>query len=152
MLEKNFIKLLCEEQIQSTDLALSVEKMSSELQSMIEKVTKMKTDTLSTLVKKIKYNNEIEKAEGFESSIGERLDQAITALTEVKGSLDNDIVALFNGQTPGSTDEMGGDAESDIDDIADMDFDEEDDDFGLGDMESEDDLESSMKELGRRLK
>lgn len=151
MLEKNFIKLLCEEQIQSTDLALSVEKMSSELQSMIEKVTKMKTDTLSTLVKKIKYNNEIEKAEGFESSIGERLDQAITALTEVKGSLDNDIVALFNGQTPGS-DEMGGDVESDIDDIADMDFDEEDDDFGFGDMESEDDLDSSMKELGRRLK
>lgn len=158
MLGKDFIKNLCEEQIQSTDLALSVEKMSGEIQSMVQKVTDMKTKDLSMLVKKIKFDNDINKAEGFEQSIGEKLDQAITALSDVKSSLDNDTVKLFNGEEPGSGDDMSVPADDELSDI--------DQDFGIdeeepseeGDEEEldlsglDDELDQLDTEIGREKK
>lgn len=158
MLGKDFIKNLCEEQIQSTDLALSVEKMSGEIQSMVQKVTDMKTKDLSMLVKKIKFDNDINKAEGFEQSIGEKLDQAITALSDVKSSLDNDTVKLFNGEEPGSGDDMSAPADDELSDI--------DQDFGIdeeepseeGDEEEldlsglDDELDQLDAEIGREKK
>lgn len=162
MLGKDFIKNLCEEQIQSTDLALSVEKMSGEIQSMVQKVTDMKTKDLSMLVKKIKFDNDISKAEGFEQSIGEKLDQAITALSDVKSSLDNDTVKLFNGEEPGSGDDMGTPAGDELSDI-DQDFggedlgseeeptdDDAEGDLDLGDLDAE--LDQLDAEMGREKK
>ena len=143
MLGKDFIKNLCEEQIQSTDLALSVEKMSGEIQSMVQKVTDMKTKDLSMLVKKIKFDNDIAKAEGFEQSIGEKLDQAINALSDVKSSLDNDTVKLFNGEDPST-----GDVEPAEDELTDLDK-----EFGVDEEESEEsedeeDLDLDLDQLG----
>lgn len=158
MLGKDFIKNLCEEQIQSTDLALSVEKMSGEIQSMVQKVTDMKTKDLSMLVKKIKFDNDINKAEGFEQSIGEKLDQAITALSDVKSSLDNDTVRLFNGEDPGSDDMSApaGDELSDIDqdfggeDFGDEEESDEDTDLDFSGLDAE--LDQLDAEIGREEK
>lgn len=157
-MKKNFIKMLCEAEIQSTELALAVENISDQLQAMVEKITNLKTKDLSTLVKKIKYDNDIEKAQSFEESIGGKLDQLIQTITDIKGELDNDVVKLFNDETP---DAMGGEASTDELTDIDTDFGDEDmgeepsedmgDDAGLDDLDGED-FDFDFDEIGREEK
>lgn len=120
----NFIKVLCENEIKSTEMALATENIGNELQSMVEKLTNIKTKDLAELVKKIKFDNDIEAGESFNQSMSEKLDQAIQTLTDIKGSIDNEVVSLFNGEGV-----SGG--ESDMGDQS-MDFEDSDiaDDFG----------------------
>ena len=65
-MKTNFIKQLTEAAISTTDLAVKVEGMSEAIQSMIEKITNIKTKDLAVLVKKIKYDNDIQKADEFQ--------------------------------------------------------------------------------------
>lgn len=94
---KNFIQKLYESEIQNTELALATESFSDEIQSIIEKVTNLKTKELADLVKKIKYDGNIEKADAFNNELGQKLDTLIQTATEVKSEIDNNVVQLFQG-------------------------------------------------------
>lgn len=115
-MRKNFIKELTEAAISTTDLALNVEGMSEAIQSMIEKITNIKTKDLAVLVKKIKYDNDIAKADEFNQNIGGKLDQLIQSMTEIKGEIDNVTVSMLNGEDVmgGEEDESMGDFEADF--------------------------------------
>jgi len=117
-MRKNFIKELTEAAISTTDLALNVEGMSEAIQSMIEKITNIKTKDLAVLVKKIKYDNDIAKADEFNQNIGGKLDQLIQSMTEIKGEIDNVTVSMLNGEDDMGSSEGGeedlGDFESDF--------------------------------------
>jgi hypothetical protein len=93
----NFIQKLYESEIQNTELALATESFSDEIQNIIEKVTNLKTKELADLVKKIKYDGDIEKADQFNSELGQKLDTLIQTATEVKNEIDNNVVQLFQG-------------------------------------------------------
>lgn len=107
-MRKHFITKLTEAAISTTDLALNVESMSEQIQSMIEKITNIKTKDLAVLVKKIKYDNEIQMADDFNQNIGGKLDQLIQSMTEIKGEIDNVTVGMLNGD-----DNLGGSSEGD---------------------------------------
>ena len=95
----NFIQKLYESEIQNTELALATESFSDEIQNIIEKVTNLKTKELADLVKKIKYDGDIEKADQFNSELGQKLDTLIQTATEVKNEIDNNVVQLFQGDS-----------------------------------------------------
>ena len=109
---KNFIQKLYESEIQNTELALATESFSDEIQSIIEKVTNLKTKELADLVKKIKYDGNIEKADTFNNELGQKLDTLIQTATEVKSEIDNNVVQLFQGND--LQDSESGDMESDL--------------------------------------
>lgn len=146
-MKANFIKHLCESEIKSTELALAVESISDELQNMNEKISNIKTKDLANLVKKIKYDGDIEKADAFNDSISQKLDALINSITDIKGEIDNEVVKLFNGEDldDGSSDDMG-DFEDDFG--GDEDFDEfdpnADEDLDLNDID--------IEEIGREEK
>lgn len=149
-MKANFIKHLCENEIKTTELALSVEKISSDFQSMIEKLTNIKTKDVAELTKKIKFDGDIDGGEKFNQSIGVKLDQAITTLTLVKSEIDNEVVNISQGKSFGQgdstdVDELGKDLDdSDLaNDFSDDDFEEfnpdEDEDLSLDDLDELDD-------------
>ena len=159
-MKANFIKNLTEAAISTTDLALNVEGMSEQIQSMIEKITNIKTKDLAVLVKKIKYDNDIQKADEFQQNIGGKLDQLIQSMTEIKGEIDNVTVGMLNGDdsmgAEGSSDEGMGDFEEDF---GEFNAEEGSDDLGLGgeevpeeDGDSLDDLASDLDSLSREEK
>ena len=45
----DFIKVLCENEIKSTEMALATESISNEIQSMVEKLSNIKTKDLADL-------------------------------------------------------------------------------------------------------
>ena len=110
-MNKNFITQLCEDAMASTEVALNVDNISTEIQSMIKKITTIKTDTLANLVKKIKYDGNIDQANQFEQNIGQKLDQLLQSMTDIKGEIDNISVGLLNGS---DTLDQGSE-ESDVD-------------------------------------
>ena len=137
-MKSNFIKHLCESEIKSTELALAVESISDELQNMIEKISNIKTKDLANLVKKIKYDGDIEKADAFNDSISQKLDTIINSITDIKGEIDNEVVKLFNGENLDDSSDDMGDFEDDFggEDFEDFDSNAEDD-IDLGDIEIE---------------
>lgn len=148
----NFIQKLYESEIQNTELALATESFSDEIQAIIEKVTNLKTKELADLVKKIKYDGDIEKADQFNSELGQKLDTLIQTATEVKNEIDNNVVQLFQGddlQGAEDVEQNGlgdlqddlGQGEEDFDEFnADEDMGDEDislDDLDFGEVERE---------------
>lgn len=156
-MRNNFIKQLTEAAISTTDLALNVEGMSEAIQSMIEKITNIKTKDLALLVKKIKYDNNIQQADEFQQNIGGKLDQLIQSMTEIKGEIDNVTVGMLNGE-----DTFGNEGEQEGGEMGDFeeDFGEFNPDEEMGDEEptdeeggeSLDDLTSSLDSLSREAK
>ena len=138
----NFIKMLCENEIKSTEMALATENIGNELQSMVEKLTNIKTKDLAELVKKIKFDNDIEAGESFNQSMSEKLDQAIQTLTDIKGSIDNEVVSLFNGEgvSDGSGEDLDADSDFEDSDMASDFGDEEVPEFNPDEESSEEDL------------
>lgn len=148
----NFIKMLCENEIKSTEMALATENIGNELQSMVEKLTNIKTKDLAELVKKIKFDNDIEAGESFNQSMSEKLDQAIQTLTEIKGSIDNEVVSLFNGEGVSGGEDMSDGMDFEDSDMAnDFGGDEEVPEFNPDEEKSDeesDDLDLSDIDLG----
>lgn len=142
-MKANFIQKLYESEIQNTELALATEAFSDEIQSIIEKVTNLKTKELADLVKKIKYDGNIEKADSFNNELGQKLDTLIQTATEVKNEIDNNVVQLFQGKdlqdSTGESDTDLGSFEDDFgaDDIDEFSADEEqgDEDLDLSDID-----------------
>ena len=148
----NFIQKLYESEIQNTELALATESFSDEIQNIIEKVTNLKTKELADLVKKIKYDGDIEKADQFNSELGQKLDTLIQTATEVKNEIDNNVVQLFQGDNLQGAEDVEqnglgdlqddlGQGEEDFDEFnADEDMGDEDislDDLDFGEVERE---------------
>lgn len=149
-MKKNFIRKLTEAAISTTDLALNVESMSEAIQSMIEKITNIKTKDLALLVKKIKYDNDIAKADEFNQNIGGKLDQLIQSMTEIKGEIDNVTVSMLNGEDTMS--DSSDDGMSDIDtDFGEFNPDDEMDDMS-GDLDGIEDLDDSIEPISRESK
>lgn len=160
-MRKDFIKQLTEAAISTTDLALNVESMSEAIQGMIEKITNIKTKDLAVLVKKIKYDNDIQKADEFQQNIGGKLDQLIQSMTDIKGEIDNVTVSMLNGdESMGSSDEgaEGSDIDSDFGEFNPDEGSEDlggEEDFGAeegSDEGSLDDLAADLEPVGREEK
>ena len=78
------------------------------------------------MVKKIKYDGNIDKATEFEQNIGQKLDQLLQSMTDIKGEIDNISVGMLTGNDSLDTgadfgDESGIDALADFDPSADTD-------------------------------
>ena len=131
---------------------MATESFSDEIQAIIEKVTNLKTKELADLVKKIKYDGDIEKADQFNSELGQKLDTLIQTATDVKNEIDNNVVQLFQGddlQGAEDVEQNGlgdlqddlGQGEEDFDEFnADEDMGDEDislDDLDFGEVERE---------------
>ena len=142
----NFIKMLCENEIKSTEMALATESISNELQSMVEKLTNIKVKDLAELVKKIKFDGDIQAGEDFNQSMTEKLDQAIQTLTEIKGNIDNEVVSLFNGEGVGDASEDASTDFEDSDMASDFGGDEEVPEFNPDDEVSLDDSDEDESE------
>ncbi len=149
----NFIKLLCEASIETTELALCIDKISGDFQSMIEKLTNIKTKDVAELTKKIKFGGEIDAGEQFNQMISEKLDQAIQTLTDVKSSIDNEVVNISQGKSFGqggepSPEQLGSDLENS--DFA-SDFGDDFEEFDPNE-EPEEDFDLDVEELDRERK
>lgn len=145
----NFIKQLCENEIKTTEIALATSSISSDLQSMIEKLSNVKVKDVAELSKKIKYDGDIDAGEQFSQNIGAKLDQAIQALTEIKSEIDNEVVKISQGESLGGAESMDMDADLGGSDIA-ADFGEEEDFEEFSAEEPTDDL--GLDELERESK
>ena len=97
------LSLLVENTIKETDLAISVSEISDKIQKMIQDLSDTKIVDIAELVKQLKYDNKIEQAEQLEQNMGSKLDEAINTLTAIKSEIDNDVVAIFNGDSMGET-------------------------------------------------
>ena len=116
---------------------------------MVEKLTNIKIKDLETLVKKLKYDGDMDKAETFKSSIGAKLDQIIQSIADAKDEIDNEVVKLFNGENL----EGDSDLDQEMSDL-DTDFDMEgsEDEFdGTEDFSDEGDM-SGFDEITREMK
>lgn len=151
-MRKNFIKMITEAAISNTDIALNVESMSDQIQSMIEKITNIKTKDLAVLVKKIKYDNNIKNADEFNQNIGSKLDELIQSMTSIKGEIDNVTVSMLNGDNNFGND-SGSDLDSDLDtDFGNEDNDEEDSDNLDDDLDIDVDIDNEEEPVNRKLK
>lgn len=71
MSKKDLFAILTEsENLQNTEVALAIESMSKDLDSMITKLSTMLTKDLANLVRKIKFDNKIEVADDLSKNIG----------------------------------------------------------------------------------
>ena len=93
--------MLLEADIKSTEVALAVEAMADQLDTIVSKLSSMQTKDLSNLVKGIKYNNDIETANALKQIIGEKLTAALNTITELKSDLETEVVNLMNGNPIG---------------------------------------------------
>lgn len=156
----NFIKRLCESEIKSTELALATSSISSDLQSMIEKLSNIKIKDVAELTKKIKYDGNINAGEDFNQNIGAKLDQAIQSLTEIKSEIDNEVVKISNGESLGSEDGESSDMSDsdfakDFGDSDDEDFDEfnpDDEGDSAMDLDALNDELDNAEEIDRKAK
>lgn len=142
-MKADFIKMLCENEIQTTELALAVSSISSDIQSMIEKLSNIKVKDVAELTKKIKYDGDINAGEQFNQSIGSKIDQAIQSLTEIKSDIDNEVVTISQGGSVGSDMEEGG--ETDIDTDFGDDFEYDSDNESIEDIDLDLDLSDNPR-------
>ena len=76
-----------------------------------------------TIPAKLLGDGDIEGGESFNQSMSEKLDQAIQTLTDIKGSIDNEVVSLFNGEgVSGGDDGMDDGSQFDVDSLDDSDL------------------------------
>jgi len=96
------LRLLLEANIKNTEVALAVEAMADQLDTIVGKLSSMQTKDLSNLVKGIKYDNDIETANALQQNIGEKLTAALQTITELKSDLETEVVNLMNGNPVGA--------------------------------------------------
>lgn len=115
------LRLLLEADIKNTEVALAVEAMADQLDTIVGKLSSMQTKDLSNLVKGIKYDNDIETANALQQNIGEKLTAALQTITELKSDLETEVVNLMNGNPVG----VGNKSEEESDFAAEFNPDEE---------------------------
>lgn len=168
MARKNLSKLM-ESELDKAEAVLAVKGLSSEIQSMTEKVAKMRVDDLLPLVERVKEVFGIQEGETLQQNVDSALETLQNNLTEAKDTVENSALVL-NGEAPAGETDMGmpGD-EFGTDMGTDMDLDSEvpmdgemgdelqDDPFGAADENVADDeplgrvKKESVKRKGKKL-
>ena len=107
MSKKDLFAILTEsENLQNTEVALAIESMSKDLDSMITKLSTMLTKDLANLVRKIKFDNKIEVADDLSKNIGGKILNAQQQLSQLKSDLETESVNMMNGNvTPAEQEE-----------------------------------------------
>ena len=106
MAKKNLFEILTEsENLQNTEVALAIESMSKDLDSMITKLSTMLTKDLANLVRKIKFDNKIEVADDLSKNIGGKILNAQQQLSQLKSDLETESVNMMNGNVTPAEDE-----------------------------------------------
>lgn len=107
MSKKDLFVILTEsENLQNTEVALAIESMSKDLDSMITKLSTMLTKDLANLVRKIKFDNKIEVADDLSKNIGGKILNAQQQLSQLKSDLETESVNMMNGNvTPAEKEE-----------------------------------------------
>lgn len=107
MSKKDLFAILTEsENLQNTEVALAIESMSKDLDSMITKLSTMLTKDLANLVRKIKFDNKIEMADDLSKNIGGKILNAQQQLSQLKSDLETESVNMMNGNvTPAEKEE-----------------------------------------------
>lgn len=106
MAKKDLFRILTEsESLQNTEVALAIESMSKDLDSMITKLSTMLTKDLSNLVRKIKFDNNIEVADNLSKNIGDKILNAQQQLSQLKSDLETESVNMMNGNVTPATEE-----------------------------------------------
>lgn len=107
MSKKDLFEILTEsENLQNTEVALAIESMSKDLDSMITKLSTMLTKDLANLVRKIKFDNKIEVADDLSKNIGGKILNAQQQLSQLKSDLETESVNMMNGNvTPAEKEE-----------------------------------------------
>lgn len=149
---KNYIELLAEAAIEDAEIALNVEAIADEIQSMVEKLTKIKTEDLSALARKIKYSDDsTHSGEDIQNVIGDKLQNAIEILTDIKSSIDDETVKLASGESLEDADldldptaEIGSELPP-VEDEADVELGELPDDFDMGPESFDDEIARERK-------
>ena len=135
---KNYIELLAEAAIEEAEIALNVEAMADEVQSMVEKLTKIKTEDLAGLARKIKYSDESSQSgDSIQDTIGAKIQEAIDVLTDIKSDIDNETVKLASGEPVDADLDLDASAEigselPPVEEPADVEMGEVPDDFDMG--------------------
>ena len=106
MAKKNLFEILTEsENLQNTEVALAIESMSKDLDSMITNLSTMLTKDLANLVRKIKFDNKIEVADDLSKNIGGKILNAQQQLSQLKSDLETESVNMMNGNVTPAEDE-----------------------------------------------
>ena len=106
MSKKDLFAILTEsENLQNTEVALAIESMSKDLDSMITKLSTMLTKDLANLVRKIKFDNKIEVADDLSKNIGGKILNAQQQLSQLKSDLETESVNMMNGNVTPAEDE-----------------------------------------------
>lgn len=111
MMQDKLFSLLMEgqENLKNTEVALAVEAMANQLDSMITKLSSMQTKDLANLVKKVKYDNNIDQANSIQENIGGKIQNALQTIGQLKSELETEVVNLMNGNTSSTEDSSDND-------------------------------------------
>lgn len=146
MSKKDLFAILTEsENLQNTEVALAIESMSKDLDSMITKLSTMLTKDLANLVRKIKFDNKIEVADDLSKNIGGKILNAQQQLSQLKSDLETESVNMMNGNvTPAEKEENDFVKEFNADEAEEVE-DEEVDTTPAEDMEDFSEMERELK-------
>lgn len=93
MREKKF-KLLVESQLEKAELIFAIQSITDEMQDIAEKISKMKVETISPLVDRMKAEFGIKDSTRFNEVVGEQLQSALDALLSAKDKISNEQLRL----------------------------------------------------------
>ena len=97
-MKKTIYELLTEgENLQNTESALAIEAMVDQLDAMVVKLSSMLTKDLANLVRKTKYDNNIEEADALQKNIGGKIQEAMQTIMQLKSDLETESVNMMNG-------------------------------------------------------
>lgn len=97
-MKKSLYEVLTEaENLQNTESALAIEAMVDQLDTMVVKLSSMLTKDLANLVRKTKYDNNIEEADALQENIGGKIQEAMQTIIQLKSDLETESVNMMNG-------------------------------------------------------
>lgn len=83
--------------IKNTEIALAVEAITDQLDSMVQKLSSLYIKDLALVVKKLKFDNNIDQADALAKNIGGKLQEATQTIASLKSDLETEVVNLMNG-------------------------------------------------------
>lgn len=126
MCEKK-LNLLVESQLEKAEIVFAIQNVVDEMQTIAEKLSKMKVETISPLIERMKAEFGINTATNFNEKVGDYLHSALEAVLSSKNSIDNEKLRI-SGDASDLDDEVEVKEEpvsNDIDTIKDVSIKEE---------------------------
>tara|TARA_B100001094_G_scaffold333443_1_gene412393 strand:- start:4970 stop:5905 length:936 start_codon:yes stop_codon:yes gene_type:complete len=110
-------------ELEQAQTVLASQQMPEEVQSMIEKVSKMQNEDLAAIVDQMANEFGMDQAVAFRDSVSASLDNLLQVAKETKDAVNNEVLKLqgeapassnMSDETPDLEDELGGDLEDEI--------------------------------------